>query len=369
VTRRVAEAFHPGVFIEDELEARNWSQADLAEILARPPRLISELISGTRNVSPETAKGLGEAFGTGAELWMRLQNGYDLHRAEENASEEVARRAKLFSKVPIRDMGKRGWLEVSENISVMEHQVCRFLGIRSLDEEHYLCGAFRSSASELTIAHTAWCHRAINIARTMPCAPFTKESFESLLERLRPLMVHPKSGRMIAPLMAEHGIRLVVVEHLPKTRIDGACLRVDRDKARPVIALSLRHDRIDSAWYTLCHELGHLARGHEQIDIDLGERDHQSESEQEADRFAMEMMVPSKELDSFIARVGPLYSHAKIVGFANRLEIHPGIVVGQLQFRKAIGYQHSRKFLVKIREEITASALTDGWGSMLPSAL
>ena len=85
MTRRVAQIHHPGVFIKDELEARQWSQADLAKILDRPCRLISELIGGTRSVSLVTAQELGDAFGTGPEVWVRLQHDYDLHHAEETA--------------------------------------------------------------------------------------------------------------------------------------------------------------------------------------------------------------------------------------------------------------------------------------------
>ena len=42
-------------------------------------------------------------------------------------------------------------------------------------------------------------------------------------------------------------------------------------------------------------------------------------------------------------------------------------VVGQLQFRKAITYAHSREMLANIRDHITAAAPTDGWGRR-PSA-
>ena len=70
--RKPAEVFAPGEFLRDELEARGWTQQELAEILDRPPRLVSEIISAKRAITPETAKGLGEAFGTSAEYWMNL---------------------------------------------------------------------------------------------------------------------------------------------------------------------------------------------------------------------------------------------------------------------------------------------------------
>jgi HTH-type transcriptional regulator/antitoxin HigA len=69
-----AEVFPPGEFIREELEARGWSQADLAERLGLPLRLISELVAGERAVTPETARGLAQAFESSPELWMNLES-------------------------------------------------------------------------------------------------------------------------------------------------------------------------------------------------------------------------------------------------------------------------------------------------------
>jgi HTH-type transcriptional regulator/antitoxin HigA len=66
-------------------------------------------------------------------------------------------------------------------------------------------------------------------------------------------------------------------------------------------------------------------------------------------------------LSGFIARVKPLYSKEAIKGFAARIGIHPGIVVGQLAFRGQIGFWHSREMLEKVRGIIRSTALVDGW--------
>ena len=87
-----AEVFAPGEFLSEELEARGWSQTELAEILARPPRLINEIIAGKRAITPETAKGLAAAFGTSPQFWMNLETSYQLSKAQI-AEKEVSRRA------------------------------------------------------------------------------------------------------------------------------------------------------------------------------------------------------------------------------------------------------------------------------------
>ena len=77
-------------------------------------------------------------------------------------------------------------------------------------------------------------------------------------------------------------------------------------------------------------------------------------------------LIPRKEIDSFIARVRPSYSRVRINQFANRIKVHPGIVVGQLQRRDEIKYSQGRDALVKIRDLVTQSAVTDGWGHFPP---
>lgn len=73
-----AQAVSPGEIIAMELEERGWSQRDLAEIMGRPPQAISEIIRGTKQITPETAMELVQVFGTSAEIWMNLEANYRL---------------------------------------------------------------------------------------------------------------------------------------------------------------------------------------------------------------------------------------------------------------------------------------------------
>ncbi len=74
-----AELFPPGDFIREELEARGWSQRNLAEILGRPLQSINQIINGKKAITAQTAKELGLAFGTDPEVWMNLETQWKLH--------------------------------------------------------------------------------------------------------------------------------------------------------------------------------------------------------------------------------------------------------------------------------------------------
>jgi HTH-type transcriptional regulator/antitoxin HigA len=374
-----AEVFPPGEFLRDELEARGWSQADLAEILGRPPRVVSEIICGKRAITPETAQGLGEAFGTGAEFWLHLESAYQLSKIEPEGR-DIAKRARLFEKAPIKELIRRHWIEASKDSDVLEARLLAFLGIASLEQEPPIWAYARKSSSyeEFSPAQWAWLCRARQLACAVPAEPFSPQRLAAALERLRPLLAAADGAQQVSAILAEGGVRFLVIEHLANTRIDGACLWLD--ETSPVVVLSLRYDRIDGFWFTLLHELGHvqakdgLINKARPLDIDLvGNEDPQAGEgppvEQRANRFAVNWLIPQDSLRRFITKTRPYYSKQKIRAFAASLDVHPGLVVGQLQFRGEIPYTHNREMLTRVRDIVTSAALTDGWGSMVPPDL
>lgn len=369
--RKAAEVFLPGEFILEELEARNWSQAELAEIMGRFPIEISGIISGKKAITPGIAKELAEAFGTSAQLWLNLESSYRLSRAKEVDS-TIARRAYLYNRAPIREMIKRHWIEPSDNIEVLEHRVLQFFEKESLTDSFSLPYAARKGTEGLSPSHWAWIFRAKKLALAAPCArTFSTQSLKNAQSELKRLLPSAQETRQAPKILADAGIRFLVLEHLPQTRIDGVTLWLNA-KA-PVIALSLRYDRIDCFWYTLAHELGHVMRrdGMTQIMLDTAifgqdAEAAESESEKAADSYATDFLINRSDIVDFIARVRPLYGTQRVVGFAKIIGVHPGIVVGQLQHRGEIGWSAFRPMLEKVRHIITQSALTDGWGHIAP---
>lgn len=92
-----AEAFPPGEYIKDEIEARGWTQRDLARVLGRSEPKVSELINGKRAVTVQTARELAAAFGTSAEVWLRLEAQWRLRR-DESPVDAIERRSKRMDK-------------------------------------------------------------------------------------------------------------------------------------------------------------------------------------------------------------------------------------------------------------------------------
>ncbi len=73
---------HPGTILREELDARGLSAAAFALHLRVPPQRIKEIVAGNRAISPETALRIGIALGTGARIWLAMQQAYDLRKVE-----------------------------------------------------------------------------------------------------------------------------------------------------------------------------------------------------------------------------------------------------------------------------------------------
>ncbi|MFH1891892.1 MAG: HigA family addiction module antitoxin [Candidatus Zixiibacteriota bacterium] len=373
--RLTSDAISPGVFISRELEARGWKQIDLAQIMGTTARAVNELVKGKRRVTTKSARELADAFGSEPEEWLALQAKYDLALDRLPADNVRKRKSKLWNMAPIREMLNRGWLVQTESIDFLEAQVKQFFHQENLGERTGIVCAARKSSDygNISLEQEAWFQRAFNLADTVPVSTkYTKSSFESLRTDLRKLLGEVEEIRHIPRMLSEYGVRLLIVEHLPSTKIDGVCFWLD--KSSPVIVLSMRYNRIDWFWFTLMHELAHVFYGHGQaessIDILLVGKDAQStnekpDEEKQADLFAEDFLIERKQLNSLLGRSMGIVSDASIWAFAKTQGIHAGIVIGRLQHMDKIPYRRGRNMLVQVRDVIVNSALTDGWGYSL----
>lgn len=215
-----------------------------------------------------------------------------------------------------------------------------------------------------------WLHRVRQLADEMLVGKYSPTSVKAAIQNLSKLLISPDAARKVPRILTDAGVRFLIVEALPSTKIDGVCLWLD-DKS-PVIAMSTRFDRIDNFWFVLRHELEHVVQHHGQnaamLDTDM-EKDRSTGDiaveERIADAAGAEFCVPQSILEKFIARKAPFFAERDILGFARTIGVHPGLVAGQLQ-RKTGRYDLFRNHLVKIRAIVTPCALVDGWGDVAP---
>ena len=361
---------HPGVYIGEEIEARGWNQNDLAFVLGTRPQTVSLIVSGKRGVSAALAKSLADSFEVSPDLFLNLQRQYDLSRADD-PDEGIQRRARVQQQYPLREMIRRGWIEDAEP-KLLEAQVARFFEVADIaDVPHIRHAAKKTKYDDILPQQLVWLFRVRQIAREMIVERYSKRALEDAIARLGTMLQYPEEIRHVPRILEKCGIRFVIVESLPGSGIDGVCSWLD--KQSPVIGMTLRYDRIDNFWFVLRHEIEHVLNrdglDEPMIDEELDPTATDlPELELKANAAGAYFCVPSKEMDSFYVRKNPYFSRSSIKAFAKRVQVHPGLVVGQLQFRMK-KYAFLRDLQVKVRHHIVSSALVDGWGDVVSTDL
>lgn len=369
----------PGQLIAELLETRRWSARTLAVVLEKDESTVAKIIAGKGTVTTETALALEDIFGVEAEQFLSLQRKLDLAVARISTRPDRGRaiRAALFGDLPIATMIKRGWINIEDpqNLKAIESELVKFFGVSSSDQIEILPHAARKTMvnSLITPTQLTWLYRVKSIAQELLVAKYLRSDLDIALQKLKQLLIAPEEARKVPRILTECGIRFVIVESLPSAKIDGVCFWLNDHS--PVVGLSMRHDRLDNFWFVLRHELEHVRLGHGRsaviLDTEL-EGDRASagslaitDEERQANNAAQEFCVPNSQMEAFISRKAPFFSERDLIGFSKIVNVHPGIVAGQLQHRTG-RYDRFRQYLQGVRSHVGAGAAIDGWGDSYP---
>jgi HTH-type transcriptional regulator/antitoxin HigA len=134
-------------------------------------------------------------------------------------------------------------------------------------------------------------------------------------------------------LLKQHGIVLIAERNVPGMKVDGAAFLVDDI---PVIGLTLLRDSIDNFWFTLIHEVAHVIL-HYRTGLAAGffddvEASDVDEMEDEANRFAANLLIPEEIWSRSPARIAKTAD--PIERFADQLGISPAIVFGRVRLER-----------------------------------
>lgn len=342
---------NPGERIAAEIAMRGWMQRDLAHIMGRPISIVNEIIRGVRAITSETALDLEGAFNIPAADWLKWEAEYRLRleKAKPNPRKDMAdRKRRLYDLAPIGDMISRGWINGASDIVALEKQVLEFLRMDSFDakQKHApLCRSTKSEQMEVP-ALNAWACRVEQLAERQNVSAFDRQRMDDCLRELKTLTRIDRQIRDVPATLNKYGIRFVVVPHLARTYLDGATFPVCKN---PVIALTLRFDRIDNFWHVLMHEFAHIFCQHENTPFDDTNAPQSEDSrEVEADTLAAEWLLKDAEFKRFAQTTRPYFSRVKIERFAETAGRHPGIVLGRLHRQNEVEFKNLRALLVSV---------------------
>jgi HTH-type transcriptional regulator/antitoxin HigA len=314
------------------MDQRGLKQADLVPYLGSRSK-VSEVLNGKRTLTLSMIRALHKAFDIPTDILV--QEGSSFPEDHEDIE---------WSKFPAKEIIKRGLVSGFDPKSQAEEIVRTIfdrLGI-STAYSYSMAACFRQgsrlSHKDDPYAIQAWIYQALLEAQETELATRPAPDIDNpgMLKRIAHLSVFDDGPVKAKEYLANKGIKLVVVPHYKRTYLDGAVL-YGADGA-PIIALTLRYDRIDNFWFTLLHELSHLILGHIQLEgnkcilDDLDLKSSLGEIEREADKSANDALIPGDMWDEHPAKTTAKLAHVREL--ARMADIHPAIIAGRVRFEK-----------------------------------
>ncbi len=325
----------PGVTIKEQLNDRGMSQKEFAARMDMSEKHISRLINGDVQLTPETAVRLEMVLSVPAKFWNNLEAIYreKIIKAEaENAMDADAEIAKQF---PYSEMAKFGWIPETRDIKEKVVYLRKFFEVVELsllgNEQITRIACRRLAITEKSdLALMAWAQEAKRKARDIPTALVDMKGLLAVIPELRKmtLLTPEEFCPKIKERLADCGIALVFLPHLKGSFLQGASFM---DGNKIVVGLTARGKDADKFWFSLFHELAHIALGH------VGQSDGTSdEDEKAADKLSGDMLIASDDFECFKKKKD--YSERGVLRFAKEQGIAPGIVVGRMQSEGLIKY-------------------------------
>lgn len=294
---------------------------------------VSEVLSRKRPLSLSMIRRLHKGLGIPADVLIGVAETSQAIIGEEPEMD--------YTKFPLKEMLARGCFgDFKGNVQRLkeyaEEQVLKFMhGLLSKQAEPAFLRAplhQRGTRDVDEYSLLAWRLCVIKKARAYPPPREYKKGVITTkwMKDLARLSVFEDGPRLAREQLGMAGITLVVVPHFKGTYLDGAAML---DEGRPIVAMTLRHDRLDNFWFVLMHELAHVAKhldeAHPLFTDDLDSTGEQDRKELEADDMAGEALIPQTAWEKSAARTSHLSKD--VADLADKLGVHPAIVAGRVR--------------------------------------
>jgi len=313
--------------IKFRMEQQKLAPRDLVPYLGSRSK-VSEILSKKRPLTLSMIRALHTGLGIPAKVLV----------VDQSDVEDVQIEWRRF---PIKEMSNRGWIvqPIDNRLTSIANVLREFFAAAGpLEAEAILyrkSGHIRCARSMDDYALAAWSARILAKAFKEPLSVEYEPNTVNLdfMRQVAQISSSDNGPLEVRDFLRSHGIVLAVERHLPRTYLDGAAFIV-RDN-RPVIGLTLRHDRIDNFWFSLMHELAHVCLHYyeeefnyfyDDLDIETGD----DPREKEADQLASEALIPAEAWERSAARHSRIPEAAELL--ANQLGIHPAIVAGRMRY-------------------------------------
>lgn len=313
------------------MEQRGLIHSDLEKYLGSRGR-VSEILAGKRPLSKRMMRALHEGLGIPAEVLLN-EPGANLPKALDLD----------WTSFPLKEMQKNDYFAISyDNLSQLKEYAEDLVRpmIETLEKECCSPALSRSSAGRVRskkeidgYSLAAWQARIVEkaVKNKLP-HKYLKGIDEKFLNHVGRLTILDNGPLAALEILNKQGIHLIIERHFPNTYLDGASMMLK--DGTPIIGLTLRYDRLDNFWFTLMHELVHVAfhlsQDKSPIFDDLDESPTSDPLEKQADELAEKTLLPQ-----WSRKQSETAEKSKTMGeirqLARNLGVHEAILAGRIQ--------------------------------------
>lgn len=322
--------------IRFRMDQQNLRPKDLVPYFGSSSR-VSEVLNGKRQLTMEMVRKLNKGLGIPAEVLVQET------KVNDDANDKLSAAVTKLRSDVFKEMVRRKWFvkfrgsltEAKQNaVSLWQDFLC--FGTDSDALLAFNRQSVRGKRATSELALLAWKTQVLRVAskKRLPTKFDVADVTDTFLQAIVSLSRIKDGPRLAVGELEKIGIAIVIEPHLPTTHLDGAAMKLPN--GRPVIGLTLRHDRLDNFFFCLFHELGHIVRhietGKAELFLDDLETRSTEKLEQEADAFAVEYLIPRVEWERFW-EAGD-FEPKSVRRAAKRLGIHGAIVAGRIRKEK-----------------------------------
>ncbi len=360
VKLRPAMNLGPGYFIREQMEYRNWSQEDLSEVMGITIKHLNRILQEKQAITLDMAKILAGVFETSAQYWLNLDSAYRLWLKSEKSEKEYQAeiKAKIYERMPIRDMIQKNWLSNYNNFNELYNSVLTYWNVDQLDFDSWdqkaapLLVHKSESFNQYNAAYTyTWYQKAMQTAQIYKAAKYDSEKLIRLNNDLHLYTNRDNGCNDFIRELYLAGVIFFVLPHLQKTSVDGA---VFYSNNHPVIVYTGRYKRIDNFWFTVAHEIWHILNHMDSLGtffIDNFTEEATGELEEDANNNAS-YQLKHHEIQAFLEPKLNYLTKQAITECASHVNVHPAVVIGKLAHEKTISYANQNLYNENVLEKI-----------------
>jgi len=335
-------AFHPGYYIKQYLADQNMNQRELADRLNTTEKKISELVNGNILLDDELIDGLSLALGTSTALWKNLNEKYLTTKRQVEREQQLEQERVIQRQLDYKFWQQLGLVKPTRNIDEKIMALKRILHISNLEvlEKRDFLVQYKTAVTEVkninVINSNAWVQTALNLGNQEVVDIIDLSYLKSALPEIKAMTLASPAEFMprLQAIFKQSGVAFVMMPNLKNCGINGAVKWLGKEKV--LLALNDRRKYADVFWFALFHEIRHIfqqKKGHIIVSTDknIGIESplNLEELERDADDFSRDFLISPVDYKKFVQTFD--FSDAAVVAFAQRIHVHPGIVVGRLQ--------------------------------------